>query len=60
MFYFRRGVGGGRSICDCDEKAVRLSALAPNINRHPFGCLKDENGEGGYGAFPNFPNAAGV
>ena len=42
------------------QKAVRLSALAPNINRHPFGCRKDVNGEGGYGAFPNFPNAAGV
>ena len=42
------------------QEAVRLSALAPNINRHPFGCRKDVNGEGGYGAFPNFPNAAGV
>ena len=42
------------------QKAARLSALAPNINRYPFGCLKDVNGEGGYGAFPNFPNAAGV
>ncbi len=60
MFYSRRDVDGGRSICARNEKAVRLSALAPNINRHPFGCLKDESGEGGYGAFPNFPNAAGV
>ena len=34
----------------CAKKTVRLSALAPNINRHPFGCLKDENGEGGYAA----------
>ena len=54
MFYSRRDVDGGRSICDCDEKAVRLSVLAPNINRHPKGCLKDENGEGGYSHFAFF------
>ena len=46
MFYSRRDVDGGRSICDCDEKAVRLSALAPNINRHPKGCLFMFGGRG--------------
>ena len=28
------------------QKAVRLSALAPNINRHPFGCLFMFGGRG--------------
>ncbi len=30
----------------CAKKTVRLSALAPNINRHPFGCLFMFGGRG--------------